>query len=134
MARININDRAALERAYPQDAFASDAARNERVPNPLQHGVRIGSAPDADGWFEMERGTRHTGEPETAYFLTPARRAEELVDRRGYSAPVQVAAPAPGRGYAQFLDDIVAAAERFGFRKEDSPGPGDVRLRGFRGG
>jgi hypothetical protein len=123
-----------LERAYPQEAFASDSAQNERVSSPLLQGVRIGSAPDAEGWFEVERGTRHVGEPETAYFLIPARRVEELVDRGRYSAPAQVAAPMPERGYAQFLDDIVTAAQRFGFRKEDAPGRNEPRLRGLRGG
>jgi hypothetical protein len=116
MTVANIDDRASLERAYPEGSFASDAAQNELVPNTVLHGVRIGSAPDDSGCFELERASRHVGEPETPHFLAPAQ--EGLADRR--------------RGYDQFLDDIVAAAKRSGFRQDESPGLGEVRLRGLR--
>ena len=109
MTRVNANDRGALEDAYPSDAFTSDAARNE-VASDIVRGVRVGSAPDADGWFELERAMRHAGEPETPYFL----------------------APRMSGGHAQFLDDIVTAAKRFGFRADESPGLGDPRLHGLR--
>ena len=131
MAKVNANDRASLERAYPADAFAGDAARNERSTEPLVHGVRVGSAPDAAGWFELEPATRHAGEPETPHFLTPIRRREEMTDQG--QAPSQAAPPQPGDGYSRFLDDIVAVARDFGFRREDSPSR-DRRLRGFHGG
>ena len=123
MAKVNVNDRGSLERAYPAEAFAADAAQNERVASPVLRGVRVGSAPDKDGWFELERAARHAGEPETPYFLAPVLRAEE---------PQPVATPEPSRGYGQFLDDLIAAAKRYGFRVEDAPGPGDARLRGLR--
>ena len=131
MARANINDRATMERAYPADAFAGDAARNERSTEPLRHGVRIGSAPDGAGWFELEPATRHAGEPETLHFLTPVRRREELTDQGRTIS--QTAAARSDEGYHRFLDDVVAAAKRFGYRREDSPSR-DPRLRGFRGG
>ncbi|HWD57753.1 MAG TPA: hypothetical protein VG308_05720 [Stellaceae bacterium] len=132
MAKVNANDRATLERAYPADAFASDAARNERSTEQLMHGVRIGSAPGSAGWFELERAARHAGEPETPHFLSPIRRREELTDQG--QVPSQVAAPQPDDGYNRFLDDIVAAAWRFGYRAEQSPGRDEPRLKGFRGG
>jgi hypothetical protein len=110
MTKVNANDRATLEGAYPADIFASDAARNEQVSAALRYGVRIGSAPDAAGWFELERTARHTGEPETAHFL----------------------APTQASGHGQFLDDIVAAAHRFGYRANESPGQGDPRIKGLR--
>jgi len=131
MTRVNANDRGSLERAYPADAFASDAAQNDLAPNQLVRGVRIGAAPDAEGWFELERAARHAGEPEAPYFLAPARRGEELVDQG--RSPSQTAPPRPDEGYGRFLDDIIAAAKRYGFRREDSPSR-DPRLRGFRGG
>ena len=134
MTKVNINDRASLRRAYPDEMFANDAAQNERAPSELKHGVRIGSAPDAKGWFELEQATRHIGEPETPHFLAPARRNEELAERGHHGAPHQVSEPKPALGYEKFLDDIVAVAERFGYRADESPGRGDVRLRGFRGG
>ncbi|MFZ2003540.1 MAG: hypothetical protein WB697_10885 [Stellaceae bacterium] len=107
---VNANDRETLEQAYPAEAFASDAAQNEPAAATLHRGVRIGSAPDAAGWFELEPATRHAGEPETPNFLAPAQAAR----------------------HAQFLDDIVAAARRFGYRAEESPGPGDARIKGLR--
>jgi hypothetical protein len=133
MARANINDRRSIEAAYPPDTFANDAAQNERVPHELRHGVLIASVPDDQGWFELTPGRRHAGEPETPDFLTPARRSEELIESGDHQAARQVAPPDPARGYARFLDDIVAAAKRFGFRADQSPSR-DPRLRGFRGG
>jgi len=114
MAKVNANDRSTLERTYPEDAFKSDAAQNEKVPNAVRHGVRIGSAPDPEGCFELERAARHAGEPETPTFLAPT------------------LAAMPEEGYALFLDDVVAAAQRFGFRADESPGQGDPRIRGLR--
>ncbi|HWB51642.1 MAG TPA: hypothetical protein VG651_21215 [Stellaceae bacterium] len=133
MARANTNDRASLEQAYPRDAFANDAAQNERAPHALTHGVLIASAPDEGGWFELTRTRRHAGEPDTPYFLAPARRSEELIEQGHHHAARQVAMPDPARGYARFLDDIVTAAKSAGFRADRSPS-GDPRLRGLRGG
>ena len=110
MAKANANDRATLERAYPAEAFASDAAQNEKVPSPVLQGVRIGSAPHQDGGFVLEPATRHVGEPATPTFLMPVR----------------------GADYRQFLDDIVKAATDFGYRPQESPGRGDPRIKGLR--
>jgi len=110
MASVDINDRGSLERAYPEDAFASDAAQNEAVSSQFRHGVRIGGAPDRVGRFELARVRRHAGEAAAEDFLIPRKEA----------------------GYTRFLDDIVEAANRVGFRTEESPGLGDPRLRGLR--
>lgn len=131
MAKVNANDRKTLEQAYPAEAFATDAARNQRSTEPLVHGVRVGSAPDDAGWFELEVATRHAGEPPTPYFLAPNRRRAELTDQG--EAISQEAAPKPQDGYVGFLDDIVGAAKSFGYRSEGSPSR-DPRLKGFRGG
>ena len=112
MTRANIHDRTTLERAYPADDFARDAARNETT-DAIRHGVMIGRAPDKDGWFELERAARHVGEAEGRHFLTPARTAGD-------------------EAYTQFLNDVIDAARRFGFRPEESPGRGDPRIRGLR--
>jgi hypothetical protein len=74
MAKANIHRRSTLEEVYPPDAFASDAARNGRVPNTVLSGVRILSAPDAAGDFDFERATRQIGEVTSASFLAPHRR------------------------------------------------------------
>jgi hypothetical protein len=124
MARVNIHDRSTLERAYPVDDFTRDAQRNETTDATL-HGVRIGRAPDDDGWFELERASRYTGETEAPHFLAPTRRVAD---------PRETPLPRPDHGYSRFLDDIVAAAKRYGFKPEKSPGAGEPRLRGLRGG
>jgi len=134
MATVNVNDRSSLERVYPEDAFANDASQNERVPNELLRGVLIGSAPDDSGCFELGRATRHVGELETPHFLAAARRDEELVEEGDHRSPRQVAPPQPATGYSQFLDDIIETARRVGFRADHSPGYGEPRLKGFRGG
>jgi hypothetical protein len=116
MGQVNRHDHRTFQSVYPENAFASDAAQNEQVSSSIRHGVRIGSAPDIEGWFEVERAARHAGEPETATFLAPARSDQ----------------PKPSTAYEQFLDDIIKAAERFGYRADESPGRGDKRIRGQR--
>jgi hypothetical protein len=109
MAKVDMKDRTALERLYPKDEFASDAARND-LPNAIVRGVRVGSAPDESGCFELERAARHVGEPETPYFLAPHNEQD----------------------YERFLDEVITAAKRFGFRAEETPGQGDPRIKGLR--
>jgi hypothetical protein len=132
MPWANVNDRASLERVYPPEAYARDVARNDQALDPLRYGVAVRSAPDAGGRFELSQAVRHPGEPESPVFLAPAKRVEELVD--GGRAPSQRGPAQPQRGYDAFLDDIVDAATRFGFRPEDAPGRNEPRLRGLRGG
>ena len=132
MPKANIHRRGTLEAVYSADAFASDSAQNGRVPNTVLCGVRVLSAPDAEGNFELERATRQVGETVSANFLAPYRREDRTVDA-GRDSPTPVSAdPHPQAGYAAFLDDIVAAAQRFGFKPEDSPGRDEPRLRGLR--
>jgi hypothetical protein len=126
MAKANIRDRASIERVYPPDAFAGDAAHNDRAATELHKGVRIVSAPDEAGDFALERTARHLGEaPDAAVFLVPFHRA---------TAAEHAAADLDSRhGYEAFLDDIIAAARRRGYRAETSPGRGeDPRIRGAR--
>jgi hypothetical protein len=132
MATANVNDRGSLERVYPKDAFAGDAAQNDQAKCEVFHGVHIGSAPDEDGNFELQRATRHVGEPPSADYLAPFRRTEEPLDQARNNGPAQGSTSEPARGYAQFLDDIVSVARRFGYRADESPGPGDPRLHGLR--
>jgi hypothetical protein len=114
MAKANIHRRSTLEEIYPPDAFAGDAAQNGRVPNTVLSGIRISSAPDAASDFEFERATQQVGEATSAAFLAPYRRED------------------PRAGYEVFLADIVAAAQRFGFKPQESPGRDEPRLRGLR--
>ena len=132
MPKANIHRRNTLEEIYPPDAFASDAAKNGRVPNTVLSGVRILSAPDAAGDFEFERATQQIGEAASAGFLVPHRREDRTQDA-GRDSPTTVSAdPDPRAGYEAFLADIVAVAQRFGFEPEASPGRDEPRLRGLR--
>jgi hypothetical protein len=126
MPKANIHRRSTLEEVYPPDAFASDAAQNGRVPNEVLSGVRILSAPDAAGHFEFERATRQIAEAVSATFLVPHRRDGGVDDPDGDTSAD------PQAGYEAFLADIVAAAQRFGFKPEESPGRDEPRLRGLR--
>jgi hypothetical protein len=132
MPKANIHRRSTLEAVYPPDAFASDAAQNGRVPNTVLSGVRVLSAPDAAGDFELERAAQQVGEAASATFLAPHRREDRTVDAGRDSSTAVSAEPDPQAGYAAFLDDIVATAERFGFKPENSPGLDEPRLRGLR--
>ena len=93
MAKANIHRRSTLEEVYSPDAFASDAAQNGRVPNTVVSGVRILSAPDAAGDFDLERATKQIGEAASTSFLAPHRREDRTQDagrdsdpRAGYEA------------------------------------------------
>ncbi len=108
MSKVHVGDRGSLEHAYPPDMFASDAAQNQGVSE-IVRGSAFG-ARARSGVFDLEHATRHVGEPETPYFLAPRLSGD----------------------HGQFLDDIVAAAKRFGYRADESPGIGDPRLHGLR--
>ena len=132
MPKANIHRPSTLEKVYPPDVFASDAAKNGRVPNTVLSGVRILLAPDAAGDFDFERATRQIGEAASASFLAPHRREERTQDA-GRDSPTTVSAdPDPRAGYQAFFNDVVAVAPRFGFEPEESPGRDEPRLRGSR--
>ena len=124
MAKASIHDRASIERVYPPEAFARDATENDRPDAGVLHGVRIGSAPDQAGEFEVEPASYGTGEVPGAVFLAPFHR--DSADGRAS------AEPDPHRGYEAFLAEIIDAAQRFGYVAAASPGPGDPRIRGAR--
>ena len=132
MPKANMHRRNTLEEVYPPDAFASDAAQNGRVPSTVLSGVRILSAPDGAGDFDFERAIQQIGEAASASFLAPHRREDRTQDA-GRDSPMTVSAdPDPRAGYEDFLADIVAVAQRFGFEPEKSPGRDEPRLRGLR--
>lgn len=132
MAQANLHDRRSLEQAYPADTFASDAAQNGRADIQLVKGVRILSAPDPTGSFDVERATQQVGEAVSPAFLAPHRREDRLIDAGRDSPAAGSADPDPRAGYEAFLADIIAAAQRFGFRPDETPGPDEPRLRGLR--
>jgi hypothetical protein len=124
MAQANVNDRNSIERVYPPDAHARDAAENDRSRIEILKGVRVTSAPDADGNFALEPAAQHAGEVPGTPFLAPFPR-----HTAGEPATEN---PGPRHGYDSFIDEIIEAAHRHGYRAAASPGPGDPRLRGAR--
>jgi hypothetical protein len=131
MPTANIKRRETIERVYPPDAFASDAAQNSQTTNQVRLGVRILSAPNADGDFELERSSQHVGEAASSTFLAPHRK-ERGVNSEQPGLQPDIIAPDSRDGYADFISDIVAAAEQFGFEPEKSPGRAEPRLQGLR--
>lgn len=121
MGRANINDRASIERLYPAETYATDAAANQKQPaNPYLQGVSLSTGPDADGNFEIDPGSQQVGEVAGSVFLAPYRPVE------GDGAhDIE-------RGYAGFIDEIIAAVPRAAEKTDASDGPGDPRLRGPR--
>jgi hypothetical protein len=124
MPIANIHDRSSIERVYPYDGYASDASQNERRKPAVLKGVRITEAADEAGDFRIERAANYAGEVPGAIFLAPFHRVTAQED--------VAAEPDPRQGYEAFVDEIIEAAQRQGFRAEASPGPGDARLRGPR--
>jgi hypothetical protein len=123
MQQPNINDRATIERIYPRAVFQQEANANARANASVLCGVRIASAADDRGAFDLARASRHAGESDQsdgAIFLSPA------------PQPAAPGAPSPAwdDAYARFIDKIIDTATRAEFAR--SPGPGDARLRGLR--
>jgi len=123
MANANVHDRRSIERVYPPDAFARDAAENDRARVEMLKGVRVVSAPNEAGDFALDPAAQYAGEVPGAVFLAPFRR--RTPDGRDGNGD-------PRHGYDEFVDEIVEAAWRHGYRAAASPGPGDARLRGER--
>jgi hypothetical protein len=124
MPTANIHDRGSIERIYPRDAYASDASQNDRHHPAGLRGVRIAEVADGAGNFAIEPAAHQAGEVPGAVFLAPFHRATAQENA--------AAEPDTRHGYEAFLDEIIEAAQRPGFRPEASPGPGDARLRGPR--
>jgi hypothetical protein len=131
MPTANIKRRETIERVYPPDAFASDTAQNKQTTNQVRLGVRILSAPDAAGDFELERSSQHVGEAASPTFLAPHRK-ERAVSSAELGLQPDMTPPDPRHGYADFLTDIVTAADKLGFEPENSPGRNEPRLQGLR--
>jgi hypothetical protein len=124
MTNANVHDRRSIEQVYPPDAFARDAAENDRASIATLRGVRIGSAPDQAGDFELDPAAQYAGEMPGAVFLAPFHRRTPNGDGGTGSDP--------HHGYGEFVDEIIEAASRHGYRAAASPGPGGARLRGER--
>jgi hypothetical protein len=135
--KASIHDRGSVEAVYPEEAFAFEAGVNSRAKAAVHKGVRIVSAVDAKGEFEIERASRHVGEsdgPDQAIFLSPdlVSSADALVAGGGYGSTIErESGPQAHKAadYVAFIDRIIEAAKQADFRPAPS---GDGRLRGPR--
>ncbi|HEX2135994.1 MAG TPA: hypothetical protein VHG30_08845 [Microvirga sp.] len=138
--KADINDRKSVEALYPRDAFEEDAGRNALGNTQVVYGVRIESAPDAEGCFRLARARHHVGEltgSRGAIFLAaekPRLSAPLLGSDAGTGAPEgsDVTPETRAAEYNAFIDRILDAA-----RSADFGGPigrGETRLKGFHGG
>jgi len=139
MHRANVSDRHSLEALYPREAFEEGATRNTLDKAEVVYGVRVDSAPDEHGWFEVARARRHVGEiaqSREAVFLAaerpqlsqPAGSHPEANSR----AESRTSEESRQQEYQAFLDRVREAA-----RAADIPQPigsEETRLQGFRGG
>ena len=148
MTSASIHDRASVERLYPRDAFEADAGSNAHGKTAVLHGLRILSAPDADGAFRLARGSQHAGEVHAGesqgrgngLFLAPdlaanfASLAQNNTDYGGAEekGDAMRAVDARAAAYEAFIDRVIATAQAADF--EEPIGRGEERLKGFHGG
>jgi hypothetical protein len=128
MPSANLNEPGSLESIYPRDAFLRDSARNGNAADPVRHGVRVTSAPDANGAFEMTVASQQTGERDPggdSVFLAPER--SQAASGTPEGSPDGVSQD----GYAAFLKAVMEAVRTARFKR---PVGKDRRLAGFHGG
>lgn len=133
----NINDRTSIQNIYPMDAWEQDGSRNAKGNAAVVYGVKILSAPDKEGAFNLKRVSQHVAEndPESdEVFLTPFESgASEAEAGSTYSGGVQPQEHKHLDGdYESFVDRIIATARTAHFKP--AIGVGDDRIKGFRGG
>jgi hypothetical protein len=139
MQKANINDRDSLERLYPREAFQEDAGRNALGKTPVLYGVRIESAPDAQGWFHLVRAQQHVGEQvgvDTIFLAAEEQRfSAPLLGQEPAEASKGAALTPEATGrqdYETFITQLVDAARSAEFPQP--VGRGEPRLKGFHGG
>ena len=142
MAQANVHDRLTIERLYPRDAFDRDSRKNAHVKTEILHGVRVMSAPDANGDFSLARGSRHVAEqnPEgDAIFVFPHHYQgdDALMQGPDYGGPEEKSDASrgdqdSGTAYDMFINRVIASARSADFKS--SIGFHESRLEGFHGG
>ena len=140
MQSVNINQRETLESYYPLDSFVHDANQNARGKAAVMHGLRILSAPDAEGAFKITKAQHNVAEDashEDTLFLYSVRdddnnwfdSAEADASKAVHAKehPVDVSDL-----YRGFIDRVIETARTAHF--QDDIGRGEPRLKGFHGG
>lgn len=135
MSNADINDRGSIERIYPRAVFMREANANARAKASVLRGLRILSAPDTAGKFELVRAAHHASESDTAgggVFLCPFAQAAmpAAAQYPAAAGPPPPAPPEAADAYLAFLDRVIDAARSAPI--PDPTGSGDPRLRGLR--
>lgn len=140
MQSVNINQRDTIESYYPLDSFVHDANQNARGKATVMHGLRIVSAPDADGTFKVTKGQHNVAEDDAnhdALFLYSVRDDDNNWFDKG-EADASKAVHAKEHPvdvsdlYRSFIDRVIEAARTAHFQNDI--GRGEPRLKGFHGG
>ncbi len=138
MARANINDRSTIENLYPKSEFDQEAAGNSRGKAAIIKGLKILSAPDAQGEIELARASQHVGEsaPDTDSIFVAAYRAGASIADNGTAYESSTAPTSDNRDegadYRNFIDEVLEKARSAQF--QPPIGKGEERLKGFHGG
>jgi hypothetical protein len=140
MQSVNINQRETIESYYPLDSFVHDANQNGRGKSAVMHGLRILSAPDADGVFKITKAQHNVAEDaanHNALFLYSVRDDDNNWFDKGEADaskavhvkkhPVEISDL-----YRDFIDHVIETARNVKFLPDI--GRGEPRLEGFHGG
>ena len=140
MQSVNINQRETIESYYPLDSFVHDANQNARGKAFVMHGLRILSAPDDNGAFNVTKAHYNVAEHDSnqdALFLYSVRDddnnwfdSEEADASKAVHSkehPVNVSDL-----YHSFIDRVIETARNAKFQPDI--GRGERRLEGFHGG
>jgi hypothetical protein len=140
MQSVNINQRETIESYYPLDSFVHDANQNARGKAAVMHGLRILSAPDADGVFKVSKTHHNVAEDashEDTLFLYSVRDDDNNWfdgDEADASKAVRAKDNAVDTSelYRGFIDRVIETARNAHFQPDI--GRGEPRLQGFHGG
>jgi hypothetical protein len=140
MQSVNINQRDTIESYYPLDSFVHDASQNARGKALVMHGLRILSAPDADGTFKVSKGQHNVAEDDDnhdALFLYSVRDDDNNWFDKGEADASKAVHPKEhpvdvSDLYRSFIDRVIEAARTAHFQNDI--GRGEPRLKGFHGG
>ena len=140
MQSVNINQRETLESYYPLDSFVHDANQNGRAKSAVMHGLRILSAPNADGAFKITKAQHNVAEDAShkdTMFLYSVRDDDNNCfdgEEEDTSKAVRAKDNAVDTSelYRGFIDRVIETARNAHF--QDDIGRGEPRLKGFHGG
>lgn len=140
MQSVNINQRETIESYYPLDSFVHDANQNARGKADVMHGLRILSAPDADGAFKISKAHHKVAEDashQDTLFLYSVRDDDNNWFDKG-EADTSKAVHAKKHPvdvsdlYRSFINRVIETARNAHFQPDI--GRGEPRLQGFHGG